>query len=279
MKTTILDGKACAEAIRNELQSKIKDSGLSPTLSIVYIGDDPASAVYIRNKLEASKKVGIRSILHQFDSISTEEVTEFIKTDLKEESGVIVQLPIPTTLDRERVLDSISPSQDVDGLHPLNIGRRALGDPKAFWPCTPLGCIELLDRYKIDLAGLHAVVIGRSNLVGRPVAALLEMRNSTVTLAPSRSTPLFRFTRDADLIVAATGRPKMITAEMIKEGAIVLDVGINQGPDGKLCGDVDFDNVKNKCSYISPVPGGIGPMTVAELLVNTFNSESRKLRK
>ncbi len=221
--------------------------------------------------------IGIDATLHRFEKISEEALIDFIEHALETDDGIIVQLPLPNGMDEEKILDTIKPEQDVDGLHWKNIGKRILGDKDAFWPCTPLGIIEILDRYKIEIEGKHAVVIGRSNLVGKPIASLLEKRNATVTQCHSRSKPISRYTLDADIIITAIGITKFLKADMIKEGVIIVDVGINRDENGKLCGDVDFKNVKDKCSYITPVPGGVGPMTVVELMFNTVLSAEKKL--
>ena len=273
---TILDGIATAQTLREDLRIRVNRLDRRPTLSMVCVGDDPASVVYTRNKVKASKHVGIDTKLHYFDRISDLELIKFISTELKDEDAIIVQLPLPDGMNADQILDTIRPDQDVDGLHYINVGRRLFGYEDVFWPCTPLGCIEILDRYNIEIEGKHAVVIGRSNLVGRPVATLLEKRNATVTQCHSRSRPLSKYTLLADILVAAIGKAKIITKDMVKEEAIVIDVGMNRDENGKLCGDVDFENVKEKCSYITPVPGGIGPMTVAELLANTVLASERK---
>jgi methylenetetrahydrofolate dehydrogenase (NADP+)/methenyltetrahydrofolate cyclohydrolase len=279
LNPTILDGKATSLHLKEQLKKRIENLPETPTLSIVYVGNDPASAVYTRNKVKTSEEVGIKATLHRFEKISEEALIDFIDHALETENGIIVQLPLPDGFDEKKVLDTIKPNQDVDGLSPLNIGKRILGSRDAFWPCTPLGIVRILDHYGIPLEGKHAVVIGRSNLVGRPIASLLEKRNVTVTQCHSRSKPLSRYTLDADIIVSAIGKAKLITADMVKDGAVVVDVGMNRDENGKLCGDVDFKNVKDKCSFITPVPGGVGPMTVVELLSNTVLSAERKLAR
>ncbi|OLS22907.1 MAG: Bifunctional protein FolD protein [Candidatus Heimdallarchaeota archaeon LC_3] len=277
MNPTILDGKATSLEVKERLKKRVEKLPKAPTLSIVYVGNDPASAVYTRNKVKTSKEIGIDATLHRFEKISEEALIDFIEHALETDDGIIVQLPLPNGMDEEKILDTIKPEQDVDGLHWKNIGKRILGDKDAFWPCTPLGIIEILDRYKIEIEGKHAVVIGRSNLVGKPIASLLEKRNATVTQCHSRSKPISRYTLDADIIITAIGITKFLKADMIKEGVIIVDVGINRDENGKLCGDVDFKNVKDKCSYITPVPGGVGPMTVVELMFNTVLSAEKKL--
>lgn len=274
---TILDGKATSLEVKERLKKRIEKLPRAPTLSIIYVGNDPASAVYTRNKVKTSKEIGINATLHRFEKISEEALIDFIEHALETEDGIIVQLPLPDGMDEEKVLDTIKPEQDVDGLHWKNIGKRILGDKDAFWPCTPLGIIDIMDQYKIELEGKHAVVIGRSNLVGKPISSLLEKRNVTVTQCHSRSKPISRYTLDADIIIAAIGRAKFLKADMIKEGTVIIDVGINRDENGKLCGDVDFEDVKDKCGYITPVPGGVGPMTVVELMSNTISSAERKI--
>ncbi len=273
---TILDGKATADALKEDLKLRIKKLKRPPTLSIIYVGTDSASAVYARNQVKTSKEVGISAKLQHFDKISDLQLFRFISNDLKSEDAIIIQLPLPINMNVERILTAIRPDQDVDGLHYNNIGRRLLGYEDVFWPSTPLGCIEILDHYNIEIEGKHAVVVGRSNSVGRPLATLLEKRNATVTQCHSRSNPLSRYTLLADILVTAIGRAKMVTSDMVKDGVIVIDIGMNRDENGKLCGDVDFENVKEKCSYITPVPGGIGPMTVVELFNNTILASERK---
>ncbi len=271
-----MDGKATANALKEELKLRVKKLKHPPTLSIIYVGTDSASAVYARNQVKTSKEVEISAKLHQFDKISDLELFQFISKDLKDEDGIIVQLPLPNDMNVEKILSAIRPDQDVDGLHYTNIGRRLLGHENVFWPSTPLGCIEILDHYNIEIEGKHAVVVGRSNAVGRPLATLLEKRNATVTQCHSRSKPLSRYTLLADILVTAIGKAKIITSDMVKDGVIVIDIGMNRDENGKLCGDVDFENTKEKCSYITPVPGGIGPLTVVELFTNTILASERK---
>ena len=276
---TLLDGKTTSQILKNELKKRINRLPRSPTLSIVYVGENQASKVYISNKLKSCEEIGVKGTVHHFDSMSTEQLKIFIQKDLANEDALLVQMPLPENINAENVLETVRPDQDVDGLHYINVGKRLMKDKKAFWPCTPLGVMDLLKQYKINVEGLHAVVIGRSNLVGRPLAALLEINNDTVSQCHSRSIPLSRYTKDADLLVSAIGKTKFIKANMVKEGAIVIDVGMNRDEQGKLCGDVDFDDVKDKCTYITPVPGGIGPMTVVELMQNTVLASENKQSK
>lgn len=279
LMVTMLDGKTTAQTLKEELKVKIKKLERPPTLSIICVGDDPASVIYAKNQAKASKVIGIDAKIHQFDKIDDLKLIQFISNELKDEDAIIVQLPLPDGMNTEKILDVIRPDQDVDGLHYINVGRRLFDYEDVFYPCTPLGCIEILDRYNIKIEGKHAVVVGRSHLVGRPLATMLEKRNATVTQCHSHSKPLLKYTLLADILVTAIGKAKLITADMIKKGVIVIDVGMNRDENGKLCGDVDFENVKEKCSFITPVPGGIGPMTVAELLANTVLASERKQSK
>ncbi|MFX0119337.1 MAG: bifunctional 5,10-methylenetetrahydrofolate dehydrogenase/5,10-methenyltetrahydrofolate cyclohydrolase [Promethearchaeota archaeon] len=276
---TILDGKRVAKTLRKELSSRITKLDRHPTLDIICVGEDPASTIYAKNQVKYSLEIGIEAKIHHFEKISEEALVEFISTDLKDRDAIIVHFPLPDNLNTEKILEAIRPDQDVDGLHYVNIGRRLFDYLNVFWPSTPLACIELLDRYNITIEGKHAVVVGRSHWVGRPVATLLEKRNATVTQCHSYSKPLSNYTQLADILVIAIGKPRIIRVDMIKQGAIVIDIGMNRDEDGKLCGDVDFDKVKEKCSYITPVPGGIGPMTVAELLANTVLASERNQSK
>lgn len=272
----IINGKEIAEEIRvgigQEVAQLIKDHGIAPKLSVVLVGDDPASQVYVRNKEKACAAAGI---LGETLRISAQEsqksLIELVHRLNKDASvhGILVQLPLPKHLDAIAVLNEISPDKDVDGLHPLNMGRLLKGEGPKFVPCTPQGIIELILSTGSEIKGKHAVIVGRSNIVGKPMALLLMQRHATVTICHSRTADLPSVTRQADILVAAIGRAKMIKGNMVKEGAVVIDVGMNRA-DGKLCGDVDFDEVAKKASYITPVPRGVGPMTIAMLLKNTL---------
>ena len=273
---TILDGKATSQVIREGLKTRVNRLKQPPTLSIICVGDNPASKLYAKNQIKLSNEIGIVAKIHHFDKIEELELIAFISNELEDEDAIIIQMPIPNDLNADEILNSIRPDQDVDGLHYINVGRRLFDYDDVFWPCTPLGCIEILDRYNIQIEGKHAVVVGRSHLVGRPLAILLEKRNATVTQCHSRSKPLSKYTLQADILVVAIGQSKVITKNMVKKGVVVLDIGMNRDENGKLCGDVDFANVKEECSYITPVPGGIGPMTVTELLANTVLASERK---
>ena len=270
---TILDGKAYAQQIRQDLKNTIIHNKLTPSLCIINIGDDPASKVYVNNKVKACAEVGINCIVKHFDADVTElEVLSFIETMNEDNNinGLMVQLPIPKHLNERNIINSIKPEKDVDGLTDINVGKLLHKDPTALTPCTPLGIISLLKFYNIKLSGKHCVVVGRSNIVGKPLAQLLINEDATVTICHSKTEKLKDITQTADIIIVAIGQPEFLTSDYIKEGAIVVDVGINR-VDGKLVGDVDFEDVKAKCSFITPVPGGVGPMTVAALLCNVIH--------
>ena len=278
----ILDGKALAQKRQQALQTEIQDLlprlGRPPGLAVLMVGDNPASAVYVRNKEKACEKVGMRSFGQHFPATTTQAELEAAIQALNQDplvDGILVQLPLPPHLDAVKLLLTIDPDKDADGLHPVNLGRLVRGEP-GLRSCTPAGVMELLAEYEIEIAGKRAVVMGRSILVGKPLALMLLEKNATVTIAHSRTQNLAELTRQADILVGAIGKPALITADMVKPGAIVVDVGINrvEQPDskGKIVGDVDFEAVAAIASYITPVPGGIGPMTVAMLLQNTVAS-------
>ncbi|WP_077071577.1 bifunctional methylenetetrahydrofolate dehydrogenase/methenyltetrahydrofolate cyclohydrolase FolD [Mailhella massiliensis] len=281
----ILDGKATAAAIRAALREKIeKDrekAGRAPCLAVVLVGEDPASQVYVRNKEKACADAGIDTASYRKPaSMPQKELEEFIASLNADPAidGILLQLPLPEGLDSRPCIDAISPEKDVDGLTAVNQGRVAMNEP-GLRPCTPAGILAILDHYGISVSGKKAVVIGRSNLVGRPIALMLGSRdyNATVTMCHSRTPDLAAVCREADIIVAALGRPRFVTADMVRPGAVIIDVGINRGEDGRLCGDVDYDNVAPIASAITPVPGGIGPMTISQLLVNTEKAWRKKL--
>ena len=274
----LIDGKVVSQSVRNEvteLASKLKqDTGIVPGLAAVLVGDDPASEIYVRNKRKACEKVGIYSEEHKLPAETTEEQLLGLVNKLNEDTkihGILVQLPLPGHIDETRILRTVSPLKDVDGFHPYNVGLLVEGNPR-FVSCTPGGIIKMLDFYNIDIKGKEVVVVGRSNIVGKPVSMLLLHRHGTVTICHSRTKDLKEVTGRADILVAAIGRANFITADMVKDGAVVIDVGINRKDDGKLTGDVDFEAVSEKASYITPVPGGVGPMTIAMLLYNTYLS-------
>ena len=269
----ILDGKALSAKIRAELKEKLPEiinkKGRAPSLAVVLVGDDPASAIYVRNKKNDCAEIGITSLEYGLGADTEEEellsLIDTLNAD-KGVDGILVQLPLPKHLDEKTVINRISPDKDVDAFHPVNGGLLLKGENK-FLPCTPAGVMRLLDEYNIEIEGKRCVVIGRSNIVGKPMALLLLQRNGTVTVCHSKTKDLASFTREADIIVAAVGRAKLLKGDMIKEGAVIVDVGMNRS-DGKLCGDVDFEECEKKASYITPVPGGVGPMTRAILMEN-----------
>lgn len=273
----IIDGKAISAQIKDELKEQVvayKAQGKNICLAVIQVGDDPASSVYVRNKKKACEYIGIASLAYELP----QETTEAELLDLVEElngradvNGILVQLPLPEQIDEEKVLNAISPLKDVDGFHPTNVGSLCIGR-RGFVACTPSGVIELLKRSGISICGKECVVVGRSNIVGKPMALLLMQENGTVTIAHSRTTDLKSVTRRADILVVAVGRPQMITADYIKEGAVVIDVGIHRDENNKLCGDVDYASVAPHCSAITPVPGGVGPMTIAMLMKNCVES-------
>jgi methylenetetrahydrofolate dehydrogenase (NADP+) / methenyltetrahydrofolate cyclohydrolase len=281
MTAKIIDGKALAEKVRARIANDVtalKAKGVTPGLAVVLVGDDPASQVYVRNKVAACEKVGMKSVMHKLPATTSEsELLALVDTLNRDATihGILVQFPAPKQISQERVIETISPAKDVDGLHADSAGALMLGEPK-FVSCTPLGCMEMLkDIGMADLRGKHAVVIGRSNLVGKPMAMLLLHANATVTICHSGTKDLAAITKQADIVVAAVGKARFLRANMVKPGAVVIDVGINRLPDsegGGLVGDVDFEGVKEVASYITPVPGGVGPMTITMLLDNTLRA-------
>lgn len=279
----LIDGKEVSQHIRKEVAEGVgalkRESGIIPGLAAVLVGNNPASEIYVRNKRKACEQVGIYSEEYKLPEDTSENELLLLINKLnndKDIHGILVQLPLPNQIDSERILRSVFPSKDIDGFHPENVGLLLEGNPR-FVSCTPNGIIKLLDFYRIEILGKEAVVVGRSNIVGKPTAILLLHRHATVTICHSRTKPLGDVTRRADILVAAIGRERLITQEMVKEGAVVIDVGINRNAEGKLIGDVDFEGVKEKASYITPVPGGVGPMTIAMLLWNTLESAKYSL--
>ncbi len=281
-----IDGKAVSAKLREKLKEDVaafvEKTGVTPGLAVVLVGEDPASAVYVRNKHRGCEEVGIRSDVYTLPAETTEEellsLLEKLNADDKVH-GILVQLPLPRHISEEKVIHTIRPEKDVDAFHPQNAGNILLGK-YSFLPCTPAGVMELLAAYDINISGKECVVVGRSNIVGKPQALLLLEKNGTVTVCHSRTKDLGEVTRRADILVVAIGRPCFITADMVKPGAVVIDVGINRKEDGKLCGDVDFDAVEPKASAITPVPGGVGPMTITMLLRNALRAaEMAVLRK
>ncbi len=273
----IIDGKEVSSYVKQQVKlqtDSLKQQGIIPCLAVIIVEGDPASRVYVNNKKRACEVCGIKSLEYALPGdVSEEELLSLIDKLNNDSSvnGILCQLPVPKHIDEKKVIDAISPVKDVDGFSAENVGKIWLGD-HSISPCTPMGVIELLDYYKIDVQGKNCVIVGRSNIVGKPMAALLLERNATVTVCHSKTKDLASFTRNADIIVAAVGRANFITADMVGEGAVVIDVGINRLSSGKLCGDVDFGCVKEKASYITPVPGGCGPMTIAVLMKNTIEA-------
>ncbi len=262
------------EEVKNQTLKLKEENGITPGLAVVIVGNDLASRVYVNNKKKACELVGFKSEEYALPEQTTqEELLELVKTlnEKKDINGILVQLPLPKHLDDKAVIEAISPLKDVDAFHAVNVGKIMLGEYD-FLPCTPAGVMEMLHAYDIPVCGKNCVVIGRSNIVGKPMAMLLLHENATVTICHSRTQNLADICKNADILVAAVGRPKFVTADMVKQGAVVIDVGMDRDENGKLCGDVDFENVKEKCSYITPVPGGVGPMTIATLMKNTLKA-------
>jgi methylenetetrahydrofolate dehydrogenase (NADP+)/methenyltetrahydrofolate cyclohydrolase len=280
MSAQIIDGNALAKKIRIEIATRTASlvaKGIRPGLAVLLVGEDPASQVYVRNKVKACEDVGMHSILERHPAdLSEEKLLQRIDELNQEKSihGILVQLPLPKHIDSHRVIESIAPEKDVDGFHVANAGALMIGAP-LFRPCTPYGCMKMLESIDYPIRGARAVVIGASNIVGKPMAMLLLQAGATVTICNSKTRDLSAHTKEADILVVATGKPKMVTAEMVKPGAVVIDVGINRLPDGKLCGDVDFESVQAIASAITPVPGGVGPMTITMLLLNTLEAAER----
>lgn len=273
----IIDGKKVSaqvkEQVRIETEELVK-KGIKPGLAVIIVGDDSASRVYVNNKKKACEKVGFLSKEFALPATTTQEELLALVNELNEDkeiNGILCQLPLPKGLDEKAVIEAISPLKDVDAFHASNVGKIMIGDYD-FLPCTPAGVMEMLQSYNIPVEGKECVVIGRSNIVGKPMAMLLLHENGTVTITHSRTKNLKEVTKRADILVAAIGKPKFVTADMVKEGAVVIDVGMDRDENGKLCGDVDFENVKEKCSAITPVPGGVGPMTIAVLMKNTLKA-------
>ena len=274
---TIIDGKAISAQIKDELKvkvAKLKEEGKEITLAVILVGNDPASTVYVGNKKKACEYIGINSLSYELEESTTEEELLKIIEDLNNDNkvnGILVQLPLPKHINEEKVLNTISADKDVDGFHPQSVGRLSIGQ-KGFVSCTPAGVIQLLKRSNIDISGKECVVIGRSNIVGKPMALLLLRENGTVTICHSRTKDLKEVTKRADILIVAIGKPRFVTADYVKEGAVVIDVGIHRDSNNKLCGDVDYESVAPKCSAITPVPGGVGPMTIAMLMNNCVES-------
>lgn len=273
----IINGKEISAAIREEIKAEVQGMSVRPGLAVVLVGDDPASAVYVRNKSKACAEVGIYSEAYRLPEETGREQLLGLIEQLNQSPlihGILVQLPLPKHLDPEEVIMAINPAKDVDAFHPVNVGKIMIGNYD-FLPCTPAGVMELLHRSGIEVSGKECVVIGRSNIVGKPQAMLLLHENATVTVCHSKTRDLPSVCRRADILVSAVGKPKFVTADMVKDGAVIIDVGMNRDENGKLCGDVDFEPVSEKASYITPVPGGVGPMTITMLLKNTVTAAKR----
>lgn len=275
--TQIIDGKKISKEIKDELKEKVaalKAEGKEISLAVIQVGEDPASTVYVGNKKKACEYIGIKSLAYELpESTTEEELLNLVKelNERKDVNGILVQLPLPKHIDESKVIETIDRTKDVDGFHPANVGELVIGGP-GFVSCTPAGIIELLKRSNIEIEGKNCVVIGRSNIVGKPMSLLLLRENGTVTITHSRTKDLKDITKQADILVVAIGKPKFVTAEYVKEGAVVIDVGIHRNEDNKLCGDVDYDSVAPLTSAITPVPGGVGPMTIAMLMNNCVRS-------
>lgn len=281
MSANIIDGKLVSAYLRDTVKKDTADfinkTGITPGLAVILVGDDPASRVYVRNKHKACEDAGFKSIQIELPEKTSEAELLSKIAELNSDAevhGILVQLPLPKHINEDKVINAILPEKDVDAFHPVNVGKIMTGKYD-FLPCTPAGIISLLEYYNIDVEGKSCVVVGRSNIVGKPMSLLLLERNGTVTVTHSRTKDLASITRGADILVVAIGKPDFITADMVKDGAVVIDVGINRLDSGKLCGDVDFDTVKEKASYITPVPGGVGPMTITTLLRNTLKAAEK----
>jgi methylenetetrahydrofolate dehydrogenase (NADP+)/methenyltetrahydrofolate cyclohydrolase len=283
MPAQLLDGNLLSKKLRAEIAARsaiLTAKGVRPGLAVIVVGDDPASQVYVRNKVKACEDVGFHSVLERYPAeLDEAQLLARIATLNADPSihGILVQLPLPKHISAERVLESIASDKDVDGFHIANAGALMVGAP-LFKPCTPYGCMKMLESIEYPLRGARAVVIGASNIVGKPMAMLLLQAGATITICNSKTKDLAAHTKEADVLVVATGKPKMITGNMIKPGSVVIDVGINRLPDGKLCGDVDFDTAKYVAGWITPVPGGVGPMTITMLLMNTLEAVERSMK-
>lgn len=275
----IIDGKAISQQIKEELKERTAElakQGRTPALAVIQVGKDPASCVYVKNKKKACEYIGIRSVSYELEETITEgELTDLIRelNGKEDVDGILVQLPLPSHISEDKVINTIAPEKDVDGFHPQSIGALCIGEP-GFAACTPSGIIQLLKRSNVEIEGKECVIIGRSNIVGKPMALLMLRENATVTIAHSRTKNLKEIARRADILIVAVGKPLMITSEYVKEGAVVIDVGIHRDDNNKLCGDVDFEDVYPHCSKITPVPGGVGPMTIAMLMLNCVNARN-----
>lgn len=273
----IIDGKAVSKKVKEDVKAEceqLKAKGITPGLAVIIVGEDPASQVYVHNKEVACEACGFHSVKYALPAETTQEELNALIDELNEDNsinGILCQLPLPKHLDDKDVINRINPIKDVDAFHPVNVGAIMIGDYN-YLPCTPAGVMELIHSTGVDVSGKKAVVIGRSNIVGKPMAMLLLHENATVEITHSKTQSLADVTKQADILVAAIGKAKFVTADMVKQGAVVIDVGMNRDENGKLCGDVDFESVKDKCSFITPVPGGVGPMTIAMLMKNTLTA-------
>ncbi len=282
MTAQLIDGNALSAQLRADVARRaaaLRAQGVTPGLAVVLVGENPASQVYVRNKVKACQDNGLHSVLEQYPA-TLSEADLLARVDALNQDpaihGILVQLPLPAHIDAQKVIEAISPAKDVDGFHVASAGALMVGQP-GFWPCTPYGCMKMLESIGYDLRGKHAVVIGRSNIVGKPMALMLLQQNATVTVCHSATADLKAMTLQADVVVAAVGKRNVLTADMVKPDAVVIDVGMNRNDEGKLCGDVDFAGVKEVAGYITPVPGGVGPMTITMLLVNTLEAAERSV--
>jgi len=280
MTAQLIDGNALSRQLRGDVARRaaaLRARGVVPGLAVVLVGENPASQVYVRNKVKACQDSGLHSVLEQYPA-TLSEADLLARVDALNRDpaihGILVQLPLPPHIDAQKVIEAISPEKDVDGFHVASAGALMVGQP-GFWPCTPYGCMKMLESIGYELKGKHAVVIGRSNIVGKPMALMLLQKNATVTVCHSGTADLKALTLQADVVVAAVGKRNVLTADMVKPGAVVIDVGMNRNDEGKLCGDVDFAGVKEVAGWITPVPGGVGPMTITMLLVNTLEAAER----
>ncbi len=280
---SLIDGKTIASSVREEIKAKtdeLKEKGITPGLAVIIVGNNPASRVYVNNKKKACEQVGFNSYEYALkEETTTDELLSLINKLNNDDNvdGILCQLPLPEAIDETAVLNAISPDKDVDAFHPVNCGRLFIGNQK-FLPCTPAGIMEMFKYCDIDVSGKNCVIIGRSNIVGKPMAMLLLQSDATVTVCHSKTKNVADFTKRADIIVVAVGKEKFLTEDMVSDGAVIIDVGMNRNAQGKLCGDVDFENVSKKTSWITPVPGGVGPMTITMLLKNTLTSAESKIK-
>lgn len=278
----LIDGKELAKKVRNELKQRVevlKEKGINPKLAVIMVGNDPGSTVYVRNKSKACEKVGIEFEEYLYgEDLKEKELLNIIDKLNNDDSihGILLQSPVPKTININNAFKHISPEKDVDGFNPINVGNLSIGDD-AFISCTPYGIVKMLEEYNIETEGKNVVILGRSNIVGKPMIQCMLAKNATVTVCHSKTKNIDQMTKNADILIAAIGKPKFVTKDMVKDGCVIIDVGINRNEDGTICGDVDFENVKEKASYITPVPGGVGPMTIAMLLNNLVKAAEKRL--